>query len=328
MNETYFTGVLGDPREDDRVKNGWSIDEVLASSAAFEWKEKKDRVRYPVWNQHQTGACVAFAKAKQISIRIFNMTGVWIDISPSSIYQLRTNQGEGMWPQEANHIVATRGATLEALMKSRGMTEQEINAVKRTKVADLFARALAEAVVSYLYVPVDADRIAQTIHSGRAVSLLVFGTFAEYARREPVIQVPNLTYENAQVRHKIIAVDYEKGKGVKKILCEDSSHFGGLAERDLTEDFLIKRCILADAIDVFTFDPGGGENPRYDGSIVSMQRCFRYEGLFPEDVDFVENLGPLTLKALRAFQVKHKLHPTGVNNVGPLTVQKLQELYP
>ena len=166
MEKEYFTGVIGDPREDAKVKNGWSIDEVLAGSAPINWVEKSvsQRPQYPVWNQAGASACVAFSKAKQISIRVFNMTGVWIDFSPASIYQLRSNKpGLGMYISNANDIVNNSGATIEALMKSQNLTEEQINKVHRSKIADMFSKAIAEAVVSYLYVPIDIDRIAQTI---------------------------------------------------------------------------------------------------------------------------------------------------------------------
>lgn len=335
-NTENFTGVVGpDPRQDPKVINGFSIDEILPASAVVNWVKKTydQMLKYPVWNQAGTSACVAFSKARQLSIRIFLMTGVWIDFSPASIYQLRANQGGGMYPPNANEIVNTRGATLEALMKSQNLTEEQINKVKRTKVADLFAKAIAEAVVAYLYVPVNIDRIAQTIESGKAVSLLIFATTEEYSRYTPVILDPNLTYEQAYVRHEVVAVDYFlDANGNKKLYINDSAHFGGLAVREFTEEFLHKRCIMADALDVFTFEPGETNpeilKPSYDGSIISLQKCLQYEGLFPTNVSFVESFGPITKQAVMKFQVKHGLHPTGVPVVGPATTAKLKEIYP
>lgn len=80
--------------------------------------------------------------------------------------------------------------------------------------------------------------------------------------------------------------------------------------------------ILKQAIQVFL------NKPSYNGSIISLQKCLLYEGLFPVTVRFTENFGPITQKAVREFQVKHNLHPTGVSNVGPLTQRKLKQLYP
>lgn len=332
QNNELFTGVLDDPRLDPRVINGWGIGEVLPAAAPFEWKKKSisQVVKYPVWNQNSSSACVAFSKAKQISIKIFEMTGVWIDFSPSSIYQLRANKpGLGMHIPDANEIVNKTGVSLEALMKSQNMTEEQINNVKRTRVANLFANAIAEAVVRYLYVPVDIDRIAQTVESKKSVSMLIFATYDEYARMVPKVINQSLTYEQAAVRHEVVGVDYFLDKqGVKRVYVNDSAHFGGIAVREFTEDFLMKRCVLADALDVFTFEPGSIDKPTFDGSIISAQKCLLYEGFFPTNVPFVENIGPVTKEAINKFQVKYGLDPVGTGTLGPKTAAKLKELYP
>lgn len=329
--ENLFTGVIGNPLEDPKVQNGYDISLVLPESAPFDWNRTlAQTVSHPVWNQWSSSACVAFSKAKQVSIRVFRETGVWIDFSPASIYQLRFNKPSGgMNIADANDIVNNKGVTLDALMRSQNLTEEQINLVKRTRVADLVAKAFAEAVVAYLYVPVNIDRIAQTIQAGKAVSLLIFAAYDEYSREVPVVIDPNLTYDNAPIRHEIVAVDYfTHTDGTKRLKIEDSAHFGNFSTRYFTEDFLKKRCILADAIDLFTFDEGQGDKPRYDGTIISVQKCLKYEGLFPQEVGYIESFGPVTKNAVKKFQVKYGLHPTGVASIGPKTKAKLLELYP
>lgn len=326
------TGVLGDPRTDSRVINGWNIDEVMAESSVVNWKKKtiSELVQYPVWNQSMSSACVAFSKAKQISIKIFEMTGAWIDFSPSSIYQLRANRpSPGMQIADSNEIVNKSGCTLEALMKSQKLSESAINAVRRTQIAGLFAKAISEAVMRYLYVPVNIERIAQAIEAKKSVSLLIFAETDEYARMTPKILNPSLTYEAAPIRHEIVGVDYLLDQnGVKNIHVNDSAHFGGLPVRNFTKDFLEKRCILADVLDVFSFDPDLEENrPSYDGSIISLQKCLRFEGFFPNNVVFTENFGPITKAGVIKFQVKYSLNPP-LGNIGPLTKAKLNALFP
>jgi hypothetical protein len=325
------TGVLTDPRLDLKVQNGFLVDEVLPASAVFEWKQK-NTVKYPAWNQHRTSACVAFSKAKQISIKIFELTGVWIDFSPASIYQLRANKpAEGMDISNANDIVNKSGVTLEALMKSQGLTEEQIHQVRRTKVADLFAKAIAEAVVRYMYITKDItiDRIAQTIHNKGATSLLIYGTIKEYAQKVPTILIKDLEYADprAVVRHEVVGVDYFLDKSnKKKLLINDSAHFGGLSEREFSEEFIAKRCILADVLDVFSFDPNT-EKPKFDGSIISAQKCFKHEGFLSSDVIEVEIWGPQTKAACVLFQRKYGIMPAE-GYFGTLTKAKLSSLYP
>ena len=321
------TGVSLDPRLDSKVTSGWTADELIAGDPPLVWKQKQisELKQYPIWNQYSSSACVAFSKAKQISIEVFRLTGVWIDFSPASIYQLRSNKPNlGMGIGDANSICNNQGVTLEALMKSQGLTEAQINAVPRTKVADLFAKATAEAVVNYVYPTVDIEKIAKILDKGYAVSLLIFANFDEWDA-EPKIKHPNLTYADAQIQHEIVAVDrYLTQNSEKALFIEDSWGVGnGVGgRRTLTESFLMKRCIMADALLTFSFD-GGGNKPSYDGTIVSVQKCLRYEGFFPVDIPYSENYGPITRAAMIKFQLKYNIEPP-LGNLGFITKAKLK----
>lgn len=335
-----YSGIPDDPRDDPRVKEGWQVDEILAGDAPVMWiKKTENEIKdYPSWNQDGSSACVAFAKARQVATRVHTLTGQWIDLSPASIYQLRSNKPNGgMNIADANAIVNSRGIALEAFMKSQRLSEAKIDAVERTPVAELSAKAMAEAVVRYFYMPIDIDRIAQTIQSGRAVSLLIFSNEAEYARKIPIVISNSMTYANADIRHEITAVDYFVNADAEKVLrVKDSAHFGGFVERDITKDFLEKRCILADALEIFNLGGSGAimipdminDKPVFTGSIKSAQECLRYEGLFPKDVALVESLGPVTKKAINAFQVKYGLSAIGTGTLGPATRALLFKRYP
>ena len=87
---------------------------------------------------------------------------------------------------------------------------------------------------------------------------------------------------------------------------------------------------MADAIDMFTFEPGEPtvQKPSYDESVKSLQDCLKHYGTFPSNVDSTGYMGNITWKAVRDFQVKEGLHPTGVNNVGVKTKARLHQLYP
>lgn len=325
------TGVLGDPRKDERVINGFKSTELLAATAPLMWLERPDSAlkQRPIMNQNGSSACVAFSKAKQLSLAIEKQTGVYIEFSPASIYQLRSNRpGLGMAISDANDIVNKKGATLEALMKSQNLTEDQIHAVKKSKVAGLFADAIAEAVVSYVYVPVSIDQIAQVIEQKNGVSLLLFANFDEYDS-DPQINNLNLTYENAQIRHEVVALDYMLRNGKKCLWIEDSWGIGnGIGGRRVfTEDFLEKRVILADYLAVLNFDGEQGIKPKYDGTIISLQKCLKWEGLLAQEVVEVENYGPMTRVAVIRFQRKYGIEPS-VGNFGPITRAKVKELYP
>ena len=68
------------------------------------------------------------------------------------------------------------------------------------------------------------------------------------------------------------------------------------------------------------------ERPKFDGSVVSAQKCFKWEGLFPANVPEIENWGPITRTACIAFQKRYGIEPD-LGNFGPITQAKLKELY-
>ena len=350
MNNELFTGVIGDPREDERVKNGWSSEEILPSAAVIEWKPKTldELKKYTIWHQNGSGSCVAFAKAKQIAIEIQRQTGVWFDMSPASIYQLRANQGTaGMNIADANEIVNKRGVAFEAFMKSQNLTEAQINAVKRTALADKLALAIADAVINYLYVPVNIDKIAQAIEEYEAVSLLIFANGDEYGDI-PQINNPNLTYAAATIKHEITAIDYYLHPTYGKSLWIEDSwglNFGQGGRRTITEAFLLKRCILADHFvqlqfngqqeesgkPVYTFNNNLNFSPTFfvNEEVKILQNILKYEGLFPVDKESTGYYGAITARAVLAFQNKHGVPHDNLEGklVGIKTRSKLNALY-
>lgn len=329
---TSPTGVVGDPRQDPKVQSGWDASELAASAPAPVWRQKTSQElrAYEIWNQDGSSACVAFSKAKQLSIEIKRLTGEWLPTSPASIYQLRSNRpGLGMILSDANDIVNKRGATLECLMRSQNLTEAQIDAVPRTKVADLIGSALGEAVVSYMYPGVDIEKVAQQLEAGKSVSLMLFADFDEYGDT-PTVLKPALTWAQAQIRHEVVAVDYFLHPALGKcLLIEDSWGVGhGLGgRRTFTKDFFDRRVIITDFLATFSFDGGAGVKPRFDESVVSWQRCLQWEGLFPADVEPVEVFGPLTRAGTAKFQVRYGISPAA-GNLGPITRAKARELYP
>jgi len=172
------------------------------------------------------------------------------------------------------------------------------------------------------------DSIAQRLEEGRSVSLLLFANFNEYGA-DPIILDPTLQYEDAQIRHEVVATDYSYVSGRKCLRIEDSWGLaGGIGGRRwFSEDFVTKRVILADCLAVFDFEGGVGTRPSYDGTIISLQTCLRFEGLFPTDVPYAENYGPVTKDAVKKFQVRYNISPA-VGTFGPITKAKVISLYP
>lgn len=355
----FFTGVLDDPRSVEERAKDWQASEILASAGEVEWvfKAETDRKRYPIWNQNGTGACVAFSFCKAIAIEVFRITGVWVDLSPAFFYQLRADKtSAGMNINNACEIAINYASTLEALMPSQNLTEVQINSVKRTRLAEEIAKAMATAVEGYLYLPKDMDAIARIIDQGKGVPILTFFNFDEWTE-VPTVKYPDLTYYNAQGRHEVIITDRFKHPELGRVFeIEDSWGVGhGQGGRRLvTEDWFYKRVLTANYFDKFNLDGAQVSKPKYrftkfmdyqEGynpatdyktlypDVVALQNILKYEGLFPIDKPSTGFYGNITRTGVKSFQKKYRIASDAVieqyegKHAHQGTIAKLNELY-
>ena len=313
-----FTGVLEDPRAEEEKQKDWQADEVLLPTAS-RWDKKpiSELKANPIWSQNGSGSCVAMTKARQVSIEIKRKTGEWIDFSPAFIYQRRVNQGEGMWVANANDIVAKQGTTLEALMNSQNLSEDEINLVPETSVAKAIAEGIKIACQSYLYVPADMDKIAQALDKGHGVGILLYADFDEYNEKPEARK--KLLYTDAQIKHMVTAVDYFLSEdGERCLWIEDSWGIGhGLGGRRIfTEDFVKERVRLADYFDEFNLDVkiensySFKENLQFgqrNDEIKKLQKFLKERGFFPVNQEATGYYGNITAKAVLGWQLDNKV---------------------
>lgn len=313
-----FTGVLDDPRPEEEKQKDWQADEVLLPTAS-EWEKKpvSELKANPIWSQDGSGSCVAMTKARQVSIEVKRKTGEWLDFSPAFIYQRRANNSEGMWVANANDIVVKRGTTLEALMKSQNLTEAQINQVTETPVALAMAEGVKMACQSYLYVPVDMDKIAQVIDKGHAVGILFYADFDEYNEKPEVRK--NLTYANAQIRHMVTAVDYFLSEeGERCLWIEDSWGVGhGMGGRRVfTEDFIKQRVRVADYFDEFNLEANIENSYSFtenlqlgqnNEEVKKLQNFLKERGFFPQNQTATGYYGNITARAVLNWQLANNV---------------------
>lgn len=326
-------GALIDTRTDAEKARDYRFGEIVSAVEPVIWKEKTPAQwrKFPIFNQNGSGSCVAQTLRKMYGVYIWLQTGVWVDISASHIYQRRSNRpGAGMGGTDV-FMIGQKGTTLNLFAPSDNMTDGQMDAVDVIP----FMQSIGETfkLGSYIVVsPTDIDTIASIIQqTGKAVMVWFYFRNDEWLDT-PVVKYPNLDlYAQSTARHSVAAVDFALVNGKKSLIISDS---WGLAhamqgQRVITEDFFDKRNFFAAHFMNFAFENGVSMRPKYDGkTIISLQRCLRYEGFFPTNIDFTENLGPITKTAVNKFQVKYGLHPTGTGTVGPLTKAKLLQLYP
>jgi hypothetical protein len=148
----------------------------------------------------------------------------------------------------------------------------------------------------------------------------------------------------------VAAVDFVLVNGKKYLLIEDSSHFGGINRRLISEEFFRARNWFARYPMNFIFDSESPtplpqpEKPKYtfknvltfgmtNGDVKALQEILRYEGLFPTNISLTGYYGAISAKAILAWQKKYAVAPLSEldslqgRRVGDKTIKKLNELY-
>jgi len=349
-----YVGVLEDVRSVEEKAKDFSSQEVTFAGA-LNWQNRPlsvvlaETINAPVWSQNGSSACVAFAFARAISYEVFRITGVWIDFSPAFIYQKRANRPAlGMYLPNAAYIVSKEGVTLDALMKSQNLTEDQISTVKSSVVANIFASGIAEAVNSYLYTATTVEGIAQAQEAGHALVLNIYANFDEYGDIPRIIHT-SLSPFDAQIRHAICAIPkgYSLSPDLGKVAYADDSWGVGHGQggrRILTEEFLAKRMGTGIYFDAFSFNPGSSVTVNIafplsygmtNDEVKKLQRFLIEKGYFPANQNTTGFYHNITARAVKQWHsdnwqkffaidpqwTKERLEALEGKNFGKLSIQ-------
>lgn len=277
------------------------IEEVTSTINPVAWKllDMNKVPSYPMYSQDGSGSCVAHSWSLIASILYFMRTGNPIKFSPAWIYQQRVNKNTmGMIGTDVAHIAA-QGLLPHDLMPCMDMGEVAINAIPTypwyKDVAKVFA--LEDRLIQ---LPTgDIDTLVSTMQTtGKPINVWYTFDYGEW-NSEPFVIT-----SNPPLRHSVVAIDYGIWNGKKAIVIQDSwgansTQYGG--RRIITEDFHQKRNFFTGYPRRFKFEISNTKGI-FNGSIMSFQECMQSIALFPIDVPFVENWGPLTKKACIAYQ--------------------------
>lgn len=311
-------GVLGNGESSSGV---FDFNEIVGTSSVAQFVTKPETNWRTFFFQYQfsSSACVTFTLAKIESILYFLKTGRKVKFSPGFWYAQRSNKPDlGMFFEDIQKL-GTKGAVLYDLLPCEGIDEEEMDnlIIEQYHRDSAIAFALPDTWVD---LPLDFDTVAATIErTGKGIMLWFRIQAGEYFRNK----VPFVINGSRNVSgHSICAVDAFTYMGIQYILCEDSAE-QGMPLRLITRDFFNSRAYLARYPINFKFEIGN--KPAYDGTIVSAQKCLRYETFFPSNVAYAENVGKITQAALELFQKKYSLPIT--KSLDDLTRNKLTQLY-
>lgn len=333
--ERIFTGAIPDDRPESVKLGDVHFEEIVASANPVSWPAL-DTSRLPSWpifDQGSTSSCVAFTKALMSSILYELRIGVWIRFSARWIYSKRRNKPQGgMIGVDAFDIEAASGIVPEDMVPSERLTEAQISDYSSRPWEMEVGKALRMSDQRIILPKGDIEAAASVQQTtGKPIMVWFMWHYEEWVKNVPAILRPAPPYHHSTT----FVPPRAKGEssfgiyqGEKAIVIQDSWGIanGTLAgKRIITERFYRERNTFAAYSMRFRFDEGVGDRPVYDGSIVSVQKCLRYEGVFPTNVDFYENVGPTTKKSLAQFQQKHGLAIT--SKLDEATVQLLKQLY-
>ena len=337
QNEELQNGALIDLRSQEEKDKDIQFGEVVASATEVIWVEKSpDEWRsFPIFNQGNSGSCVAQTLKKMLGVYVWIKTGVFVFLSASHIYKRRKNKpAGGMGGADALQIAGV-GTTLEQFAPSEKMSDAQMDNVDvkpfMEKIGEIFK--IGKPVVGPIK---DIETVASIIQQTEK-AVMVWFYFSSGKNPKEWVDVPRLIYPDLDMnattgvaRHSVAAVDFCLWEGKKALIIEDS--WGGdtaiEGRRVITEEFFNARNWYTAHFMNFAFEEQSTPKPHYDGSVKSLQDCLRHYGTFPSNVDSTGFFGTITKQAVNDFQVKEKLHATGTGTVGPLTKARLLELYP
>jgi hypothetical protein len=338
---TRFTGVIDDTRSPQEKEKDY-LHEEIASATVPEYRTKAEILpiteKYYKENQVATSMCVPHGTTLALGIFLEQLRGEYIRLSKTFVYRFRVNfPQEGMIGGNAGDILIDRGSCLFDTAPTP-QTEREANAIVITQ--NMIEEAKLNKGPKYVSIkyPNDIDTLASLATKGIAVPIFIYATIREWAREFPNLS-DNPSLDTAPVRHCVCVLPNSGfiENGVKYVAVQDSSKFGGLTIRYLSEEFIQKRVYFGMYFVNLVIAPAG-RKPKYlftkplaVGSrgmeVTMLQKCLQYEGLFPSKEPASGYFGGITRNAVNAFQVKYQIATIPTGTVGPLTRNKLNELF-
>jgi len=90
--------------------------------------------------------------------------------------------------------------------------------------------------------------------------------------------------------------------------------------RLISEEYFNARCFLASYLLTFQVQDNNTvfDKPKFNGSIISFQKCMKFLGYFPANVPEIENFGAISRSACIKYQNARGILPA-LGNLGPIT---------
>lgn len=351
--QDVFLGARIDERSDEEKAKDFKFAEIVVSAALVNWIQKEETRRFPIFDQDGSGSCVAQTVAKMAGIMYAQANDdEYVHFSATHVYQRRWNKPSGGMNGVDALDIARQGVTLEQLVPSQRMTDNQMDSAVIEKYKQDVGKIFGWS--NYVILPnKDIDAIASVIQeTGKGVMVWFYFNYKEWKRDMPTVIDKNMDLRGGStLRHSVTAVDYTLlPDGSKALIIEDSwgNDTGIEGQRIITEDFFKARNWFAAHAMNFAFEnpydsaPGGNftrnleftEEVTQDDDVVDLQNILKYEGMFPANVQSTGYYGNITAKAVLAWQLKfmpeygeNELIALAGKIVGPATRAALNKKY-
>jgi len=314
-----------DTQTNEQKARNYSFDHICKSPFPFTWIEKlqDDWRHFPIRDQDGSGQCVCMTYATELGIIFNEKYGKFIDFSSSFPYQQRKYpEQSGCTSEDIYEIFPKIGNVFEKDMPSQKMNDSQSMLVPKEKWFDDMAKTWN---IKRIALPIDFEVIASTIQA-TGKGIMVWFKF----HPKEWTDIPTLSDYAPTSGHSVTVVDFTLKNRKKYLVIQDSwgLKYAMSGLRLISEEYFYERCYQASYLMSFKVQNNDTvfERPKFDGSIISLQKCLKWEGLFPQNIPEIENLGNITRNALIKFQERYNISPA-LGNFGPITKGRLLELY-
>lgn len=290
------------------------LSEITTSIAEVSWKplDISNLPTYPQYDQYSKFSCVANSMglfdAILYSQRNPQKIKEDLKFSADFIYENRSNRpSQGMIGTNAFEITKNIGSIPYQLLPNNFLESDAVLIEGWMKdVAKVF-QSQDEAIL----IPIkDIDTLVSVQQvTGKPIMVWFDFNWDQWAKKSPTLSgyYPQLRHSVVFIPPKGNQMTYGMFEGEKAIVIQESAGLTSTlnGKRIIKESFYKKHNLFAGYKMRFKFDVGAGE--KYDGTIISLQKCLRSVGYFPMNISLVENYGPVTQRAVTNWKTANGL---------------------
>lgn len=313
-----------DNQTDEQKELNYKFKEVVSAPQLVIWTEKPQSEwrHFNIRNQDGSSQCVCMTESTEMGILFMQKYGIFMDFSSCYLYQQRKHtEWGGCTSEDIYDVFPKLGGLFENYMPSQNIGESACMKVPKLSYYDDLAKLYKAKRIA---LPLDFETVASTVQAtGKGVMIWVRFDHSEWT------DIPEVKVANPTGGHSITVVDWTLKNGKKYLVIQDSwgLQYAMNGLRLISEEYFNARCFVAGyKLSFQMLEQALPIKPKYIArSISSAKDCFKWEGLFPNNIESNDIADNIFKGAVKSFQKRYNLSSDGI--VGPITRGKLLEVY-